>query len=404
MEINERKKTNRPIWFLTVAMLSSIYILNTIAWGRYIFFVIAVLILLMYAVNNGGKIRFSIEPFFVFPAVFAVYCLLSAAWAWVPSDAVEKSFTIVQIVACYSFLFLYYQNEDDIESLLSVVMWTGYIVSIYAIWYYGFDTLVRTTANDNLRIINAFNNINSIGMLAAYACVIQIYRLAYDRRLSLTALFMLPAVFIIACTQSRKALILLALGVILVIFIKNFYNRHFTGAVVRTALILGILAVVAWLFLKTGLFTGLNERMESLLRSFLGTGKVDIRTIMRRVGWAQFLKTPILGIGIGSSSVLLNQAIGMKMYLHCNYVELLSCGGIVGFLVYYSMYFYLIRRIVIRGGFSDRSNVICAVLMLLNLIMDYGAVSYAGKTQYFFFMIYYLQARKLAFSEGQSLE
>ena len=64
MEINERNQSNRPIWLLTVAMLSSIYILSTVSWGRYVFLGIAVLILLLHAARNGGKIQLSVEPFF----------------------------------------------------------------------------------------------------------------------------------------------------------------------------------------------------------------------------------------------------------------------------------------------------------------------------------------------------
>lgn len=400
MEINERNQSNRPIWLLTVAMLSSIYILSTVSWGRYVFLGIAVLILLLHAARNGGKIQLSVEPFFLFCLAFALFCLFTALWAWVPSAAVEKFLTLIQITGCYSCLFLYYKTERSVDALLRAVMWSGYIVSIYAIFYYGLDTLIRSTANDNLRISNTFNNINTIGMLVAYACVIQVY-LLINSGFSLSSLFMLPALVALAGTQSRKALILLLLGVFLLVMIRNFHNKRFLRAVLHGVLILVAFAALIFLLLQTGLFQGLLERMESLLRSYLGVGKLDIRTVMRRVGWAQFVKTPFLGIGIGSSGRLLAQAIRLNTYLHCNYVELLACGGIVGFLLYYSIYAYLFTNIVIRGDRSDPETLICTVLLLLNLVMDYGAVSYSGKTQYFFFMIYFLHVKHLKAARRQ---
>ena len=286
------------------------------------------------------------------------------------------------------------------DALLRAVMWSGYIVSIYAIFYYGLDTLIRSTANDNLRISNTFNNINTIGMLVAYACVIQVY-LLINSGFSLSSLFMLPALVALAGTQSRKALILLLLGVFLLVMIRNFRNKRFLRAVLHGVLILVAFAALIFLLLQTGLFQGLLERMESLLRSYLGVGKLDIRTVMRRVGWAQFVKTPFLGIGIGSSGRLLAQAIRLNTDLHCNYVELLACGGIVGFLLYDSIYAYLFTNIVIRGDRSDPETLICTVLLLLNLVMDYGAVSYSGKTQYFFFMIYFLHVKHLKAARRQ---
>lgn len=125
---------------------------------------------------------------------------------------------------------------------------------------------------------------------------------------------------------------------------------------------------------------------------------------MREVGFAQFLKTPIFGIGIGCSDVLLQHTINRSTYLHNNYIELLACGGIVGTALYY------VPRLPCSGTFgaavfckTGRPSA-CLTILLLLLIMDYGAVAYSEKMQYLYLLMLFVQADKLRESNHQTLE
>ena len=50
-----------------------------------------------------------------------------------------------------------------------------------------------------------YNNANTLGMLCALAIVIQAYRWLFGR-FSLSALFSVPALLVVAASQSRKAI------------------------------------------------------------------------------------------------------------------------------------------------------------------------------------------------------
>ena len=55
-----------------------------------------------------------------------------------------------------------------------------------------------------------YNNANTLGMLCALAIVIQAYRWLFGR-FSLSALFSVPALLVVAASQSRKAILMIPL-------------------------------------------------------------------------------------------------------------------------------------------------------------------------------------------------
>lgn len=391
-------KRNDIIWLLTVVLFASFYIFESFTFGKYILAVISILIFVLSAGAKNNHLKFRMEPYHIFVILFALFCLTSSLWAWDSSAAVSKSITIFQILVCFSLIYMHYETQQNIDDLISAIMWAGYAVSIYSFFAYGGISTVLQMATGGIRLDNDFSNVNSIGMLAAIACVIQVYKNIYDK-FSWSSLLIIPAIIIIAATQSRKAIVMLAVGILMVLILKNLNNKKFftsLGKIVFTLMVAIILFIV---ISKMEIFAGLNERMEAMLSPFTGEGKLDhsawLRGEYRKIGWEQFLKTPIGGIGIGSSGVLLVKAGQRNTYLHNNFVELLACGGVIGFLLYYSIYFYLFYQLLKYLKYDKQRCNICIVLLILLFVMDYGAVSYYSKSQYFYFMMYFLEVRNL---------
>ena len=109
----------------------------------------------------------------------------------------------------------------------------------------------------------------------------------------------------------------------------------------------------------------------------------------------QFYKTPILGIGMGNSLELLASVGQRRTYLHCNFVEILASGGIIGFVIYYCIYVKLLGGLWKYRKYRSQTTNLCIVLLLLMLIMDYGMVTYYDKQQYLYFMCFFLQLELL---------
>ena len=105
-----------------------------------------------------------------------------------------------------------------------------------------------------------------------------------------------------------------------------------------------------------------------------------MRETMIQAGWKYFKKNPYTGIGLSNTGVITWQYLGWDTYLHNNYIELLASVGIFGFALYYAMYAYLLKNLYqISMTIRDNTSVLMFVIIITNLILEYGFVSYYNK-------------------------
>lgn len=395
MKISLETILQRIIWLLTLLLFITFLIFETYAWGRYVFFGGCILIALLTSAVHRGVLRIRFRPYYGFFALFIVYVMTTALWAWDQPSAIRKAVTLVQILGCSAMLYIHYDREDTIQGLLSAVKWAGYIVSVYAIFYYGLENL---GLEEGRRLENEFSNVNTIGMTAALACVLQVQELLYKRS-RWSAVMMIPAVVMVAATQSRKALVLLLAGVMGVYILKNLSKKGFANKLCKVLFSVAFVCVLLYLALRLPIFAGVMERMESMIAAWTGEGRADGSALKRdqmvQIGWEYFLKYPIGGTGFGSSGILTQQYLGWSTYLHNNYVELLSGGGVIGFLLYYALHGYILVNLIRYRKADPERFAIGVVWIILILIMDYGMVSYTSKLQWFYIMIHFMNVEHM---------
>ena len=288
--------------------------------------------------------------------------------------------------------------KDNVNTLLKTILCAGYVVIFYSYFFYGFGQIL-TMSEDSMRIKNSFINVNVLGMMSALMVLFHVYLHLFEKHRK-DIIFVIPAIIIIGATQSRKAIFMVIAGVFLLFWFKSrrgprhnlLPNLRFIGAAIVIIILVESLA-------HTGLFSGAYDRFMGFVNSLTGEGEVDsstsLRAYYRQVGWEQFLKTPILGVGINNSPIILSNAgSAHKTYLHCNYAELAACGGIIGLISYYSMHIYLLYH-EIKYVKVDTSAVLFLVWLILMLTTDWGAVSYYPKRTYFNFMVFFLHIQQM---------
>ena len=399
MTISLRKIVTSLIFGLTVLLFAIFVLFDTHTWGKYAFLGLSICIFMLGCGMNRGKIAFRFTPYVVINILFICFSLLSSLWAFNASDSVIMARTLIRVFICAYMLYLTYLNipEMDVSMLLKAVMWAGYIISLYTLFFYGMDTIIAAGSSANLRIENGFSNVNTIGMACALSCVIQI-NLKYLRpqdHLFPSALLMIPSVIVVAATQSRKALVFLLVGALGYAFVKapkskkSIFLKDF-----KILIWILILAFVLYWILQLDVFDGIRERMEAMLNSVLGNGKADHSTILRNnlrtLGLTWFLKYPIGGIGIANPHILANQYYAVDAYLHDNFAELLCGGGIIGFCIYYAMYVYLFRQLWKYRKVDKQRVVFFALWLGLMLAMNFGMVTYYSKAQNFYLMVHFV--------------
>ena len=383
---------DKIIWFLTTVLLACFIILDTNTYISYILIGITGLILLVMLFRYRFKLPVTIGTFHYSILAFSAYCAITALWAIDKSAAIDRAITVFEILVCMSVLYCHYSQKNSVLELLDCVRWAGYVLTIYAILFYGFDT-IRATLDAGERLENSFANINSIAMLASISLVLTVFRLFFYK-FSLSIVFAIPEIILVASSGSRKALTIVAVGVVLVLLFR-FSSKNILKTILRYIVIALICAVCALIVLQLPMFSGILERMDGLIAMLTGKGEVDHSAWLREqyilAGLKQFTKTPILGIGIANSNFITTMVEGKDTYLHNNFVELLACGGLVGFAIYYYIILWPLVKLWKGRKKGDPCTIAVIILLLILLMMDYGSVSYYSKNTYFYFMIYFLQ-------------
>ena len=399
MALNEKRFSEKLIWLLVTFLFSSFIIFDTKSFISLILIGITVIILLLDIYQNKGKIIFKIESFHILVLFFALFCFTSSLWGIRSGAAIQKGVTIVEILICMSIIYMHYAKGNTIKPLVSSIMWAGYVVVIYAIVFYGLNT-IKTIISAGERLDNSFSNINSIGMLASIAIIITIYRILFlTKKITIDNIFIVPCIVMVAASGSRKALIMVVFGIFYIVIAK--YSSKNILKNIFIWIVLGIILFFIFYWASTlPMFEGIIGRMESLTNLLKGSGKYDYSAWLRqqfiKIGMSQFYQHPVTGIGIGSSGSVLLNIMGEDTYFHNNYVELLACGGVIGTIVYYNIYYYLIKNLIKnRKNIKDKYFSLCMILIILLLFMDYANVTYFSKTQYFYFMMLFLEVKFL---------
>lgn len=395
---NQSTPLQNIISILTIFMFASFFLFETYTWGRFILLGVSVLILLLSAIENHGKIMCAIHPWHYFILAIALFSLTSSLWAVSSADAIQKFITTMQILVCLSFLYSYYGQEDNIYRLINIIKWAGYCVAIYAFIFYGKDFILQMIRTSR-RLENGFSNVNSIGLLSSFSIIIEIYEIRYQKKVKISALLMIPSFMMVLATQSRKAFVLLVLGIFLVLLVSSNERKNTIQKAASFCGLIVLFGIAGFFLLKLPVFSGINERFLYLLETARGQGEAGSSAVLRSqmfaIGWKYFCKSPIVGIGYGCPHVIAAREMHFDAYLHNNYIELLAGGGIVGFSLYYSMYVYLFKKIYNYRNVAHYGKAICLIMLFLFLVMDFGMVNCYSKEMYFYFMIFFLLIEQL---------
>ena len=390
----------------------TINIEKTIGNFKYFLLFIYILLVYIYGGNSYYTIAYKI-PMFIFLAlegikmvkrgkieitnnikvlyIFSFYLFVTSFWAIDSSYAVTTSKTVFLLTTflLVSYNFIYYQKDSQ-NKLLNIIMYAGLLFSLYVIFYYGlykyFNMLFQ-----GIRIGEEIDNVNSIGFKTSITYMICLY-FALNTNKKYYYLFCILPLIVSIGTGSRKVLVILLFGSLLLILFKSDKKniKNILKKVLLVTLFLIILYYIVELFADASVF----KRLEGLLNGIFGSGKADASTIERKkfiqYGMMQFKETPILGIGAGNSGYVTMKAAGWFTYLHNNYVELLATTGIIGFLLYYYNYYYLLKNIFKVKNLNrnlQKIRVLIISMLIILLILDYGMVSYYNKSIYIYFLI-----------------
>ncbi len=380
------------IWCMTVALMVSFSIFETNDMGKYVYLTLVLGIFALDVFKNRMKVSFRLNHYHLITMSFAIFVFLSSIWAIDRTYTMRRWSTTIETTLCMYIVYMHYQKAGTEDRLINVLKWSGYILALYSIAFYGFNNIRNAIALGD-RVGNEFANINGIGMLASVSIVLT-YSQIQAKKISFSMVFVIPAILMVVVSGSKKAFLELAGGVILLSMHRIvFLSKNPIKAVVKLVATVVMFVVAILIIAQLPFMKSVMGRMDTFLNLFTGSGSVDESTIRRvrfiQIGLEQFIKTPIGGIGIGNSPFI----IGRDTYLHNNYIELLACGGLIGTLVFYVPYIWLMWKMITKTE-KNETDFICLTLLILQLIMDFAQVSYFSKDTFFFMVLYSLNVQR----------
>ncbi len=401
--------TFRPRYLLLLsatAFFLLAYIEDLLPAGQLFTFASVAVMLFAHLELNHRRVDVPRSFYIGYLLLFWFFSIASLLWA-------EKTSLTFIVVRGHFFILLlmtaaYISLSKGVEtvSLVRVIMYGSYLAVIYVLLRYGFSEVFRAVTT-NHRLSDAVMNANTLGMCAAYAGVIHFHFILQRGRLRPMDLLLIPAAVAIAASGSRKALVIAVGGVFAVYLLRMSHQKDFLKKLFKLILGIGILVVIFILLSRNPIFTRVIQRMNKLVNKVFnkvsGAQKDDIRFIYNQIGWQLFRQHPLLGIGLHNASRYIARYYGHP-HLHNNIVELLACGGIVGFLVYYSIYFYLLWEFWRHRRQRDADYDICLLLLLIRLVMGYGHIQYRSLDTYFYLLVFWVETRALRAGRMPSLQ
>lgn len=346
-------------------------------------------LLVYYLVQTRLKLSFQLSGFVLYCVGFTAFCYLSYYWATDTYYVLLYSNHILKSVFGILIVYICMQKKPSVDVMLKAMMWGGYAVMFYMIAYYGISGLTSMLSEAE-RLTNDVMNANRFAMCLAYTGVIHIYYGLKDKW-SVLHLLIIPATLLLAVSGSRKGLIVLVGGILLIVILIIWAKERSTNALLKILLGLVLILGCSIFVLSLPPFRLLKERILSFLLSLTNDtaadGSLRTRSNFIEIGFAIFKDHPILGVGIDNAR-LFNYR---NVYLHNNFIEVLADGGLVGFLLYYSMYGYLLIRYFRADKHRQGNHIVCFVILLFTLMTHYAVVSYTSSTEYFILLMCFLQ-------------
>lgn len=224
-------------------------------------------------------------------------------------------------------------------------------------------------------------NPNSAASLLSIYVFAVIYKVSKNRK-KIDIFALILCVFVIFSTGSKKAIIVVAIASLLLLF-KD--GKIVKKRILYFGITLGVIILAC--FTVPALYEYIGRRFLSL---FGEIGLIQFHSDHSSELRAEYIEKAIelwknnLWIGGGYDNFRVNS--GFETYSHNNYVELLSSVGILGLTIYYGYYLLLLWKNA-RQSNLNMKNILYILFIISTLVSDVGSVIFSLYPLYYIMLI-----------------
>lgn len=338
------------------------------------------LIRFVFIIGIGGHIilkRLSTKVSFVntYIVLFLLFCLwgtLSIIWARNSTGVTDLLFNTIFSVITNLTMFVYIVTHSNKKE--NVYSWLVPIMCIYTL------QALLVGKFDGEGRFSVTGAVNQFGIVQSYIYLISLYLFKekkYNRFIS-GALTILSVVLCVLSGSRQTIANIFVFTCMVMIFSK--YDKSRLKILSKIILVLLLLAFLLYLIMNIQtLHSHIGVRIETLIEYYKGNVKSDYsalrRKYMKEDAILLFKENPIFGIGLNNFKYVARY----DTYAHSNYYELLSCLGIVGFLLYYIPIIIATIFSIKQWKRNETGAIVPLSIFICLLINDYNSISYLYK-------------------------
>ncbi len=218
---------------------------------------------------------------------------------------------------------------------------------------------------------SASGNVNAAGLWLGILSTLCLYKASMNKNLVYKGSYALQIVFALL-TGSKKALMLIFMGLAFLASTRKKLRIH------QYVLAIALIAGTYYLIMNNSyLYPIIGQRVVNFSEEVgfsEGVSKDEStaeRIEMTHSGWQIFGENPLFGHGRGYFAA----TSGFGTYSHNNYIELLVSYGIVGLLLYYGMFIYVLAGLLFKLRHNDHAKFFL-VLIVMIMFSDMASVSF----------------------------
>ena len=318
---------------------------------------------------------------------FTVFSLCSVLWALdfylAFTYAIRLVVVTVNLIILHA-IFKRYELENTVLYGILLGAFYNYLIAfnLISVNYeiYEFSRLTGSVGNANklakVMLISIFASL----ILLSFAHLKSYFRIYNYINILLSS-------YLIFLTVSKKAIILAPVLILASVSIKHMHIKNillFIIVVIFSYEIFVYYTDVDYLADMYDLFIKRFAGMVDALYGYAGDDSSSEREQLLIQGVDVFSSNPVIGIGLNNFRLLAGK------YAHNNYLELLTGVGIIGTVLFYSIYIFLFAKIFRMPASLLRKYFL--VMTFILLVMDLATVSYFNKLILFILLYMYYVA------------
>ena len=344
-------------------------------------------------------------------ALFTAYAAASGLWSsYINAGMASYFLRMVVIVAMITSISIYVDKPEDLERIIKLYIFSMLVIVLMEFTTVPFDKWFEGSLGSHFSGSNP-NGVAFLVFCAELMAFYEFYSRGKKRYILLVAIFLL---FVIL-SSSRKATFASIAGPILFVLLSTYKKNYFFNII---TIVTVATLIIFFIMTDENAYNAIGRRFASMFDFWFNDDQKSDNSLYMRSYYIElakkmFAESPLFGKGMGNFAKIIDNVYSLDgVYSHNNFWQILSELGLVGFLIYYSMYFVMIVRLA-KGAFINKSriNMLFLTFMILLVVLETGLVTYHSKMPHVVIAIAYaatyvgeMDGRQYRYIENNSLD